>query len=60
MERYLREGLGVIVVLAALATLGIGVRHLRDQEFVGAILLMMTATGLVRAGVELLRPSMGE
>lgn len=49
-----------MTVLAALASLAVGVTHLRDQEFVGAILLMMTAVALVRAGVELLRPSMGE
>ena len=49
-----------MLVLVALAVLGVGIRHLRDQEYVGAVLLMTTGLALVRAGVELLRPSMGE
>ena len=60
MERHVREGLGALLILAALAMLWAGVDHLREQEFVGAILLVTTSLALVRAGVELLRPSMGE
>lgn len=60
MSRYLREGCGVVLLASALLMLGFGVRHLRDQEFVGAVLLTLSALMLVRAGVELLRPSMGE
>ena len=60
MSRYLREGCGALLLLSALAVIGLGVQHLRDQEFVGAVLLALTGLTLVRAGVDLLRPSMGE
>lgn len=49
-----------MLVLAAIAVLGIAIGHLRDQEYVGAILMVTTGLALLRAGVELLRPSMGE
>lgn len=58
--KHLREGSGALLIVAALFVLGIGIRHLRDQEFVGALLLISVSLALVRAGVELLRPSMGE
>jgi hypothetical protein len=60
MSRYLREGCGALLLASALLTIGLGVRHLRDQEFVGAALLMLSGLMLVRGGIELLRPSMGE
>jgi hypothetical protein len=60
MSRYVREGCGALLLASALLIMGLGVRHLRDQEFVGAVLLMLSGLTLVRAGVELLRPSMGE
>jgi hypothetical protein len=60
MSRTLREGCGALLLASALLTIGLGVRHLRDQEFVGAALLMLTGLMLVRGGIELLRPSMGE
>lgn len=52
--------MGLVLVLGALVLMGFGVRHLRDQEYVGAVLLVTTGLALVRSGVELLRPSMGE
>lgn len=58
--KHLREGAGAVLILAALLVLGTGIRHLRDQEFVGALLLITVSLALVRSGVELLRPSMGE
>lgn len=58
--KHLREGAGALLILAALFVLGMGIRHLRDQEFVGALLLISVSLALVRSGVELLRPSMGE
>jgi hypothetical protein len=58
--KHLREGVGVSLVVAALVVLGLGIRHLRDQEYVGAVLLVTTGLALIRSGVELLRPSMGE
>lgn len=60
MGRYVREGGGALLLISALVLLGLGVVHLRDQEFVGALLLSVCGLMLVRAGVELLRPSMGE
>ncbi len=58
--KHLREGSGALLILVALFVLGTGIRHLRDQEFVGALLLISVSLALVRSGVELLRPSMGE
>ena len=60
MSRYLREGCGALLLASALGAIGLGIQHLREQEFVGAVLLAATGLGLVRAGVDLLRPSMGE
>jgi hypothetical protein len=60
MSRYLREGCAALLLVSALVLIGFGVQHLRDQEFVGAVLLALTGLTLVRAGVDLLRPSMGE
>lgn len=60
MGKVLREGAGALLILAALAVLAIAIRHLGDQEYVGAVLLVSSGLALVRAGVELLRPSMGE
>lgn len=60
MSRHLREGSGAILIVSALVLLSLGIAHLRDQEYVGAVLLVTTGLALVRAGVELLRPSMGE
>ena len=60
VAKHLREGVGLVLVLGALVLMGFGVRHLRDQEYVGAVLLVTTGLALVRSGVELLRPSMGE
>ncbi len=52
--------MGGVLVVAALAFLGLSVSHLRDQEYVGTVLLVTTGLSLLRAAVELLRPSMGE
>lgn len=60
MARRLREGVGALLIVSALAVLWIAIRHLGNQEYVGAVLLVSTGLALVRSGVELLRPSMGE
>jgi hypothetical protein len=60
MSKRLREAMGGVLVFAALAFLGLSVSHLRDQEYVGTVLLVTTGLSLLRAAVELLRPSMGE
>ncbi len=56
----LREGLGTLLLLAALVTLFLGVMDLRAHDYVAAILLSFIGLALLGAGVELLRPSLGE
>ena len=56
----LRDGSGVLLVLAALAVLVLAVTDLRGHDYLAAILLVVTGLSLLRAGVELLRPSVGE
>ena len=56
----LREATGALLVVASLGALGTGVVHLRDQEYVACLILVSTGLSIMRAGVELLRPTMGE
>jgi hypothetical protein len=60
MSASLREVTGVVLVLAALATLFIGVTELRTHDYLACIILTFTGLSLMRAGAELLRPSVGE
>jgi hypothetical protein len=60
MGRGLREGSGTALVLGALATLFYGVLLLRNRDYLACIILVLTGLSLMRAGVELLRPSIGE
>ena len=60
MRRTMRDGSGFLLVLAAMEVLYHGVRQLAGHDYVAAILLVVTGLSLLRAGVELLRPSMGE
>ena len=60
MRRTLRDGSGLMLVLASLAVLYHGIIQLRGHDYVAAILLVVTGLSLLRAGVELLRPSVGE
>jgi hypothetical protein len=56
----LREGSGTVLVLAALAALFYGVVQLRGRDYLACIILVLAGLSLMRAGVELLRPSIGE
>jgi hypothetical protein len=56
----LRDVAGVVLVLAALVTLFIGVTQLRAHDYLACIILTFTGLSLMRAGAELLRPSVGE
>ena len=56
----LREALGALLLVASVATLFLGVMSLRSHDFVGAIVLVVVGLALLGAGVELLRPSLGE
>jgi hypothetical protein len=60
MGRGLREGSGALLVLGALAALFYGVMLLRSRDYLACIILVLTGLSLMRAGVELLRPSIGE
>ncbi len=60
MPLALRDVIGVVLVLAALVTLFIGVTQLRAHDYLACIILTFTGLSLMRAGAELLRPSVGE
>jgi hypothetical protein len=58
--RSLREGSGALLVLGALAVLYQAVAVLRGRDYLACIILVMVGLSLMRAGVELLRPSIGD
>jgi len=60
MGSGLREGSGTLLVLAALSALFYGVVQLRSRDYLACIILVLAGLSLMRAGVELLRPSIGE
>jgi hypothetical protein len=60
MGRSLREGSGTLLVLGALAVLYQAVSVLRGRDYLGCIILVMVGLSVMRAGVELLRPSIGD
>lgn len=60
MRRVVRDGSGGLLVLAALGVLFYGVVELRAHDYVSAIILVVTGLCVLGAGVELLRPSVGE
>ena len=45
------------LVVAALGLLFIAVTELRDRDYLACIILVLTGISLMRAGVELLKPS---
>ena len=47
-------------MLGAFAALFYGVMLLRNRDYLACIILVLTGLSLMRAGVELLRPSIGE
>ncbi|HEY2734594.1 MAG TPA: hypothetical protein VGI70_11450 [Polyangiales bacterium] len=60
MERWARDGSGVLLLLCSLASLFYGVMQLRQRDYLACLILSLTGISLLRAGVELLRPSVGE
>lgn len=60
MGRTLRELSGMVLLIAALAVLGYAVHRLGGHDYVATIILVLTGLPLLQAGVELLRPSIGE
>ncbi len=55
-----REGAGGALVVGAAGVLVYAVVQLRDHDYVASILLVLVGLSLLRAGVELLRVSVGE
>jgi hypothetical protein len=53
----LREGSGFALLVLALAVLFNAVSELRGRDYLACIILVFTGIWLLRAGVELLRPS---
>ncbi len=60
MRNGIREGCGFGLVIGALFVLFYGVMALKEHDYVAALLLVVTGLSLLRAGVELLRPAVGE
>jgi hypothetical protein len=60
MGRVLRDGSGTVLLASALATLFHAVTQLRGHDYLAAMVLSLIGWALLRAGVELLRPSLGE
>lgn len=56
----MRELSGIVLLIAALAVLGYAVHRLGGHDYVATIILVLTGLPLLQAGVELLRPSIGE
>jgi len=57
LSRLLREGSGFALLALALAVLFAAVTELRGRDYLACIILVFTGIWLLRAGVELLRPS---
>lgn len=49
-----------MLVAVSLGVLFFAIWTLREHDYVAAILLVLTGLSLLRAGVELLRPTVGE
>ena len=60
MPSVLRDGTGALLVLGSVGVLAYGIAELRTHDYVASILLILTGLSLLRAGVELLRPTIGE
>jgi hypothetical protein len=60
VNRVLRDGSGLLLLLLGLASLGGTVIDVRGHDYVAAMLWATVGLALVRAAVALLRPSMGE
>ncbi|MBZ0121579.1 MAG: hypothetical protein IT378_24205 [Sandaracinaceae bacterium] len=60
MARAVRDASGAILVLTALATLAYCILTLREHDYLAASFLLAAGLAILRAGVELLRPTVGE
>jgi apolipoprotein N-acyltransferase len=60
VSRTVRDSSGLLLVLAALGALFYAVVQLRAHDYLSSILVIVVGVSLLWAGVELLRPSIGE
>jgi len=60
MTKVVRDGTGLLLVVVALAALYWGVADLREHDYLSSALLLATGLAVLRGGVELLRPTVGE
>ena len=60
MGRAVRDGTGLVLTIAAIAALFWGIVQLHDHDYLAAMLMLLTGLAVMRAGVELLRPTVGE
>lgn len=60
MGRWVRDGSGALLVAGSLGVLFYAILQLRSHDYVAAVILVVTGLCLLGAGVELLRPSVGE
>ncbi len=55
-----KDVLGILLVILALGGLGYGVFQVSARDYVAAALLLLAGASTMRAGVGLLRPTVGE
>jgi hypothetical protein len=55
-----KDVVGLVLVVLALVGLGFGVREVTVRDYVAAALLLIAGASVLRAGVGLLRPTVGE
>ncbi|MFK7992303.1 MAG: hypothetical protein AB8I08_40155 [Sandaracinaceae bacterium] len=60
MSRVLRDGCGLLLTVGAIGALLFGVAQLRDHDYLASGLMLVTGLAVLRGGVELLRPTVGE
>lgn len=60
MRWVVRDVVGGLLVLASLATCFEGLMRLRAHDYLAALAVVMLGLALLGAGVELLRPTVGE
>ncbi len=60
MGRAARDGSGLVLVVGSMGLLYAGIAQLRMHDYLASMLLLGTGLSVLRAGVELLRPTLGE
>lgn len=60
MSRAVRDGTGVTLIAVAVIALVYSVVLMRGRDHVASALLLVASLSVLRAGVELLRPALGE